>query len=205
MSGINISVDDSELQKVYDALKKYPKSAERAIVRTVNDTAQRTLSPLKKDIASKYNIKQKDLSGGSQYKGESSNNLVKVRKTNNLIQPASISVRGGYLTLMRFVKGNKMPTNKKGRRVSVQVRKGHSVRMSQYNFLQFANGGRVQVFQRHSDSRKISRLLKTISVAHMASNKDVSNNAQETANEILKKRSQHYIELEMKKIKGGNK
>lgn len=203
MAGIEIGIDDSELEKVYQALKKYPKSAERAIIRTKNDTAQRTFTPLKRLITSQYNIKQKDLSGGTQYKGETSNNLIKVIKSNNINLDSGIRARGGSLTLYRFVRGNKQPRNTKGKGyVTVQVKKGKTMKMTRYNFIQYGNGGALQTFNRRSNSRKINRLLKTTSVAQMVSNDNVAPKAMEQAQEILKKRSQHYIERELKKIKG---
>ena len=203
MAGIEIGIDDTELEKVYQALKKYPKVAEKAIIRTKNDTAQRTLTPLKRLITSQYSIKQKDLTGGTQYKGESSNNLLKVIKSNNINIDSGIRARGSNLTLYRFVRGNKMPRNTKGKGyVTVQVKKGKTAKMSRYNFIQYGKGGALQVFQRPSNSRKIRRLLKTTSIAHMVSNENVAPKAMEQAQEILKKRSQHYIERELKKIKG---
>ena len=205
MAGIDISIDDAELEKVYQALKKYPKAAERAIIRTKNDTAQRTLTPLKRLVVAKYNIKQGDLMGGSQFEGESSNNLLKVIKSNSVGGDSGIKARGSNLTLYRFVKGNKMPRNTKGKGyVTVQVKKGGAKRLSRYNFIQRVGKKKktLQVVQRHSDSRKIRRLLKTTSIAHMVSNEDVAPKAMEKAQEILKTRSQHYIERELKQIKG---
>ena len=202
MAGIEIGIDDAELEKIYNALKKYPAKAETAIIRTKNDTAQRTLTPLKRAITAKYSIKQNALMGGDAYKGESSNNLIKVIKTNSINLDAGIRVRGSNLTLYRFVKGNKQPRNKKGKGyVNVQVKKGGAKKMSRYNFIQYGTGGQLQIFQRHSNSRKISRLLKTTSVAHMASNKDVAPKVQEAALETIKKRSEHYINQALKSIK----
>lgn len=201
MAGIEIGVDDAELERVYKALKKYPKSAERALIRTVNDTAQRTLAPLKTEITSKYNIKKKDLSGGSAYKSEGSNNLIKVKKVNNLQQNAKIEVRGSSLTLRRFVKGSKTPSHKTRKLVMVQVKKGKVATLNNRTFLQNTHGS-LQIMSRRSGERRISRLLKTTSTAQMASNEEVSNAVQEKSQEVLKKRADHYIELELKKIKG---
>ena len=201
MAGIDISVDDAELERVYKALKKYPKSAERALIRTVNDTAQRTVAPLKTEITAKYNIKKKDLSGGSAYKSESSNNLLKVKKVNNLQQNAKIEVRGSSLTLQRFVKGSKTPSHKTRKPVTVQVKKGKVATLNNRTFLQYTHGS-LQIMSRRSGERRISRLLKTTSTAQMASNEEVSNAVQEKSQEVLKKRADHYIDLELKKIKG---
>ena len=204
MAGIEIGIDDRELEKIYTALKQYPKKAEKAIIRTKNDTAQRTLTPMKKLISARYNIAQSKLTGGSEYAGESSNNLIKVIKTNNINLDAAIRARGGYLTLHRFVKGNKLPTTKKGKRrknpVSVQVKKGKTSKMGNTIFIQQdPKSKHPQVFQRRSNSRNISRLLKTISVAHMASNENIAPKVQEAALEIMKKRSEHYLERELKR------
>lgn len=203
MAGIYISVDDAELEKIHKALEKYPKKAERAIIRTKNDTAQRTLTPLKKLISSRYNIAQGKLTGGGEYAGESSNNLIKVIKTNSINLDSAIRARGGYLTLHRFVKGNKKPRNKRGKGyVSVQVTKGKTTKMGNTTFIQHdPKSNHPQVFQRRSNSRNISRLLKTISVAHMASNENIAPKVQESALEIMKKRSEHYLERELKSIK----
>lgn len=201
MANINFTVDDAELKKVYNALQKHKDAAQRALIRTVNDTAQRTLTPLKDNITKNYNIKKMDLSGGSKYKGEKSNNLIKVKKISSLRMNASIDVRGGYLTLQRFVKGKKTPSNKKGNRVTVQVKKGKSIKLNNRSFIQNARGS-LQVFNRHSGSRDIWRLLKTVSVAHMASNENVAPKVQESALEIMRKRSEHYINQELKKLKG---
>lgn len=201
MAGVDIKIDEAELKNIYKQLKKYPKKAERAIIRTKNDTAQRTLSPLKKMISSNYNIAQNKLMGGSEYAGESSNNLIKVIKTNTVNQNSAIKIRGSYLTLHRFVRGNKQPRNKKGKGyVSVQVRKGGTRKMGRTTFIQHdPKSNHPQVFQRYGNSRKIRRLLKTISVAHMASNKDIQPKVQDAAMDIMKKRAEHYINRELAK------
>ena len=203
MAQIDISVDDSELNKIYDALKKYPKKAEKAIIRTKNDTAQRAFTPLKRLISAQYNIAQSKLSGGTYYKGESSNNLIKVIKTNSINLDSAIRARGSLLTLYRFVKGNKKPRNKKGKGyVSVRVKKDKTYKMGRVVFIQNdPRSGNPQVFMRYSNSRKIRRLLKSTSVAHMAANKDIAPKVQQEALEIMKKRSEHYLNQELKKIK----
>lgn len=203
MADVSIKVDDSDLNKIYKAFKKYPDVAKKAVVAATNRTIQSANTELQRNITQRYNIKKKDLSGGGQYKGESSNNIVKVNKANTGNLKASINVRGGYLTLYRFVRGNKMPRNKKGKGyVSVQVKKGKTAKLSRYNFIQRGNGGALQIFQRPSDSRKIRRVLKTASVAHMASNEEVMGNTQKKAQETLKKRVEHEIAHRLNKLKG---
>ena len=203
MAGVTIKVDDAELKNIYKALGKYPETAKKAVISATNRTLQSANTELQRNITQRYNIKKKDLNGGGQYKGESSNNLIKVKKAHGGDLTGSINIRGGHLTLYRFVRGNKMPRNKKGKGyVSVQVKKGGTKKMSRYNFIQYGKGGALQMFQRHSNSRNISRLLKTVSVAHMASNDEVINKTQEMANETLQKRVQHEIEYRLKKIKG---
>ena len=198
---VSVSVDDAELARIYNALKDHPKAAEKAAIRTLNDTAQRTVTPLKTEITAKYSIKKSDLNGGSAYASESSNNLIKVKKVNSLQQTAGIEVRGGSLTLQRFVKGSKTPSHIRRKNVVVQVKKGNVVTLNNQTFLQYAHGS-LQVMSRKSDERKISRVLKTTSTAQMASNEEVSNAVQEKSQEIMRKRAEHYIELELKKIKG---
>lgn len=203
MAQIEIGIDDSDLNKIYNALRKYPKKAEQAVIRTKNDTAQRAFTPLKRLISAQYNIAQNKLSGGTQYKGESSNNLIKVIKSNSINIDPTIRARGSNLTLYRFVKGNKQPRNKKGKGyVTVRVKKDKTFKMGRIVFIQNdPKSGNPQVFMRYSDSRKIRRLLKTTSVAHMTANKEVAPKVQEEALQIMKKRSEHYINQALKGIK----
>ncbi len=200
---MDIYVDDAALAKVHEALKEHPERAKRALIRTMNDTMQRTQTKLKKNITALYNIKQKDLNGGNAYKGESSNNLIKVKKVNDLKSNAEIEIRGGYLTLYRFTQGNRQPNNKKGAAVKVKVRKSNAVKMSNVNFINYPRGNKnnLQVFQRHRSSRDISRVLKTISVAHMASNEEVATNTQQEAQTIMQERAEHNLKRELQKIK----
>ena len=202
MPSVDIKVDDNELKRIYKALKGHKEEAKKAVVSALNRTVQSANTELQKNITANYNIKKKDLNGGNAYKGESSNNIIKVKKASTANLSASINVRGSSLTLYRFVRGNKQPRNKKGKGyVSVQVKKGATKKMSRVNFIQYGKGGALQIFQRHSRSRDISRALKTLSVAQMASNKDVMKNTQEKANEMLRKRVDHEIEHRLSKLR----
>lgn len=203
-SGITFSIDDRELKRIYDGLKSHEEVAKKAVVAALNRTVQTTNSKMQSYIIKTYNIKKADLNGGNQYKGESSNNLIKVKKANYGKLNASVEIRGGYLTLYRFAQGDKQPTNKKGARVKVKVSKGKARKMSNVNFINYPRGNKnnLQIFQRHRDSRDISRVLKTISVAHMAGNEKVAEPTQKIANETLQKRATHELERGLQKIKG---
>ena len=203
MAGIEIGIDDTELEKVYQALKKYPKSAERAMVRLTNEAVTKANSELLTQIPKKYNITKGDLQGGTKYKSEASNNLIKAKKISSLQQQAKVEVRGSMLTLIRFAQENK--PNKKGvvsKRVFVKVKKGRKKGFGKTTFIQTDKYGNTQIFQRRSGSRKINRLLKTTSVAHMAAKEEIATSVQEAATKKFESRSQHYIERELKKIKG---
>ena len=203
MAGIEISVDDTELERVYKALKKYPKSAERAMVGLINEAVTKGNGELLKQIPKKYNISKGDLQGGKKYKSEASNNLIKAKKINSLNQTAKVEVRGSGLTLIRFAQENK--PNKKGvvsRIVKVKVKKGRAKKFGKTTFIQTDRSGNPQVFARRTGERKIYKLLKTTSVAHMAAKDEIVSKVQEAAKEKFEKRSQHYIDRELKKIKG---
>lgn len=204
MAQVDITIDDRELQKIYDGLKEHEEVARKAIISAVNRTVKSANTELQRHISKNYNIKRQDLNGGSQYKGERSNNLIKVKNATTRDFNASIEVRGGLLTLYRFVQGNNQPTNKKGTRVRVKVKKGKTLKMSNVNFINYPRGNKnnLQIFQRHKSGRDISRLLKTISIAHMASNEKVIEPTQAKANETLQKRAAHELEYRLKKIKG---
>ena len=149
-----------------------------------------------------YNIPKSDLQGGSKYKGEQSNNLVKAKKISSLHQQAKVEARGGLLTLQRFVTNERTPSHITREMVKVKVKKGKAKKMGRYAFLQNDQSGNLQVFKRRSGKRKIDRLLKTTSVAFMASNDEIAPKVQDAIQDKLDKRVEHYIDREMKKIKG---
>lgn len=201
MAEVDLKIDDAELNKIYSALKKYPKQVKSASISAVNRTINSANTELQKNITKIYNIKKGDLSGGKKYKSEKSNNMIEVKKANNSNPSAYIRVRGSHLTLYRFVRGAGVPDNRKGKRVTVRVKKANTVKLSRTTFIQQAKGGAFQIFGRKNGSRKIERLLKTTTVAHMASKKEVLEKTQQKAQETLKKRVEHEIEYRLNKIK----
>ena len=202
MAKITIEADEKSLKRLKSALEKYPKAAETAMIRLMNEAVTKGSGELLKLIPQKYNIKKSDLQGGSRYKSEQSNNLVKAKKISSLHQQAKVEVRGGLLTLQRFITNTRKPSHITREILKVKVKKGKAKSLGKYAFLQNDESGNLQVFQRRSNSRKISRLMKTTSVAFMASNEEIAPKVQEAINDKLEKRVEHYIDMELKKIKG---
>lgn len=205
---IEIKIAEKEIENIKSALKGHPEAMERAIIRTRNDVAERGMPKVVSAIRKKYNIKKEDLLNGKQYSSEKSRNLIKFKKTNSINQIPSIEIRGSLLTLVRFAEENK--PNKKGvvsKQVKVKVKKGRAKKLSKYTFIQTVKGHN-QILARRQGSREIYKLLKTTSVAHMANNKEVQITAMDGKsgiNTLLEKRSQHYINQELRKIKGDKK
>lgn len=201
MAQVDVKIDDKELNKIYSALKKYPKVAKGATISALNRTVSSANAELQRNITKIYNIKKSDLSGGSKYQSEQSNNMIKVKKANASNLNAYIEARGSRLTLYRFVRGSGTPDNRKGKRVSIRVKKGKTFKLSRTTFIQYGKGGALQIFSRKSGNRRIERLLKTTSIAHMAAKEEVIKPTQEKAQETLKKRVEHEIEHRLSKIK----
>lgn len=201
MAKMKVQADETSLKKLMNGLEKYPSSAEKAMIQLINEAVTKGHGELLKQIPKTYNIKKQDLQGGKSYKSETSNNLVKANKISSLRMQASIEARGGYLTLQRFVVGDRTPSHISRKNVKVKVRKGKNATLNKLTFLQNANG-HLQVLNRQKGKRQIWRLLKTISVAHMASGEKVREPVQSAIEEKMKKRVQHYIDRELKKIKG---
>jgi len=202
MSNISLKFDEQDMKRLNKAFRKSPDLAKKACVAATNRAIATANTELQRNITQRYNMKKGNLSGGSAYKGERSNNLIKVKKANFGNPNASINVRGSYLTLYRFISGKQPRRNKKGKMtgyVSVKVLKGGAKKMSRYNFVQTIKGG-TQIAQRHSGSRQISRVLKTISVAHMASHESVITKTQEKGQEMLQKRINHELDRRFKNL-----
>ena len=204
---MEIKLDTSKLKNVARAMRDFPELAKKSIPPAINRTLSAVNTRMQKDITTKYKVKKSDLSGGKKYKSEQSNNLIKLTKATVRNPSGQINVRGRTLTLSRFLQGKKEPTSHKGKsrkaikRIKspkVQVKKGGTKRVNK-SFIAKARGT-TGIFMRDENGKL--RMLRTLSVAQMASNKEVLKSAEQTAVETLEKRIEHEMEYRLDKLAG---
>ena len=205
---MEIQIDTKNLDKLDIELKKFPKEAQKSIPAAINRTLSTVNTKMQREITTKYKLKKSDLSGGNKYKSEASNNLIKVKKASAMLPEGRIEVRGSTLTLSRFLQGSKTPVSYKGktqkqikklRPSRVQVKRG-STKSIKGSFLAKARGGTMGIFIRDLNGKL--KMLHTLSVAQMASNKEVAQATQVVATDTLNKRIEHEIEYRINKMAG---
>lgn len=62
------SMDGESLKKLIEALGAYPKECANGIVSAINKSVHSVNIAMKREISKKYNLAQKDLSGGGAFK-----------------------------------------------------------------------------------------------------------------------------------------
>lgn len=203
----DISINASGLDTLSRALERFPDIAAKALPPAINRTLSTVNTKLQKEITTKYKIKKSDLNGGGKYKSEKSNNLIKIKKATSHSMDGRIDVRGSTLNLSRFLMGNKSPVSHKGKTKKqilkikfpkVQVMKGSS-KIVKGAFIQNAKNA-TGIFNRNQNGKL--RMLRTLSIAQMAGNKEILKVAEETAIETLEKRIEHEMEYRMNRMAG---
>lgn len=203
-----ISIDTTKLENLSKVMKKAPPEiAQKALPAAVNRTLTTVSTQMQKEITTRYKIKKSDITGGKKYKSESSNNLITVKKASSKNPSGQLTVRGSTLTLSRFLQGQKVPISHKGKTMKaikrlkspkVQVKRG-GVKSVNRAFIQRAKGT-TGIFVRDENNKL--RMLRTLSVAQMAGNKEVLKVAEQTAIDTLEKRMVHEIEYRLNKMAG---
>ncbi len=203
-----INIDTTKLENLSKVMKKAPPEiTQKALPAAVNRTLTTVNTQMKKEITTRYKIKKSDISGGKKYKSESSNNLITVKKASSKNPSGQLTVRGSTLTLSRFLQGQKTPVSHKGKTMKaikrlkspkVQVKRG-GVKSVNRAFVQRSKGA-TGIFVRDQNNKL--RMLRTLSVAQMAGNKEVLKIAEQTAIDTLEKRMEHEIEYRLNKMAG---
>ncbi|QNU67260.1 hypothetical protein EHE19_001570 [Ruminiclostridium herbifermentans] len=204
---MEIKLDTSNLKNVARAMRDFPELAKKSLPPAINRTLSAVNTKIQKGITKIYKIKKSDLSGGKKYKSESSNNLINIKKASVKNPSGQIEVRGRTLNLARFLQTPKGPVSTKGMKkaairrrkpAKVQVKKGKSKYIAK-TFVQKSRGA-VGIFTRDHNGKL--KMLHTLSVAQMASNKEVLKSAEQTAVETLEKRIEHELEYRLDKLAG---
>ena len=204
-------------------LEKKEKAAEKAVKRTVSDFKSRAPAWISAAVAETYNIKKAEVKDAISGKGSAG----KIRVGGIAVDNVQIKYSGRPLTPVHFkMKPTKIPAKRiqDYRRVpgggvgegggnvamvrppapyaiSVEVYKG---RRREYKgkgtFLGSNGGGGYIPFQREGDGRTPIKSIKTVSVPQMITNPQVSEKITEAIDEGLRKRLEHHLEQEMKKV-----
>lgn len=206
---IDAQFDPAELKKLKRALSKAPGECEKGLVSAINRSVKTTNTAMQKAVTERYNIKKSDLSGGSTFKGEASNNLIKPLYAKAGALRAALWVRGSRLALVakrRLItptapkshKGKTMRQIKRMAYPSVKVVKGQKTRYP-HAFVARGKGGTVGLFSRQRGSRTIE-MQRTLSPANMVRETSVVNATQTAAREALEKNVAHEIEYRLGRL-----
>lgn len=209
-----------ELRKRLDMKQK---AAEKAVKKTVSDFKSRAPAWISAAVAETYNIKKAEVKDAITGK----RSIGKINVGGLAVDNVQIEYSGRPLTPTHFkMKPTKIPAKRAQdyRRVpgagvgegggdvamvrppapyaiSVEVYKG---RRREYKgkgtFLGSNGGGGYIPFQREGDGRTPIKSIKTVSVPQMITNPQVSEKITEAIDEGLRKRLEHHLEQEMKKV-----
>lgn len=203
-----ILIDGTALKELDKVLGEFPKEAVKAKLSAMNRTLSQTNTEIQRQITSKYNLKRSDLNGGKRYKSERSNNLIRVTKPSINRLVAAIEVRGSTLTLSRFLQTPKAPVSHAGKTrkqiskikpPTVKVKKGGKkpVITSKKAFVATGRGGVTGIFTRND---KGMVMLRTLSTAAMAGDRDILANVRKKAEEVFLKRTEAEINYRLEKL-----
>lgn len=209
MVSIDAKFDQKQLDKLLKTLEKAPKECRKGAVSAINRSVKSTNTALQKAITTRYNIKKNALSGGSAFKGDASNNLIKPKMATESNLSAQIMVRGTRLALVsaRGMISPKEPKSHKGKTMrqikrmsppSVRILKG-SRKKYPNAFVATGRGGVTGIFSREKGGRSI-QLQRTLSPANMAREKSVTKATQKAAAEALEKNVEREIRYRLEKI-----
>lgn len=209
MVSIDAKFDQKQLEKLLKTLGKAPKECRKGAVSAINRSVKTTNTALQKAITRRYNIKKNALSGGTTFKGDASNNLIKPKLASESNLSAQIMVRGSRLALVsargmitptapRSHKGKTMRQIKRIPPPSVRIIKGSKKRYP-HAFVATGRGGVTGIFSRGKYWRDIT-LQRTLSPANMAREKSVAKATQKAASESLEKNVAREIKYRLEKI-----
>lgn len=198
-----ISIDAEPLIKVVEGLNEFPKEILPAMVSAVNRTLDTTVTQIKREVATEYTVKQKDIT----------KSIKKTRATKTRLSAVAIA-SGGQVALYKFRHSptNPPPKQRYKQPVKAQVKKNGSKKTVIYKsnkaFVQTVHGNNM-IFVREGRKRLPIKKLFALSVPQMIADKNDSKGSivriQARAQEILEKRVNQEITYRLNKIKGGTK
>lgn len=196
-----ISINAEPLIKVVEELNEFPKEILPAMVSAVNRTLDTTVTQIKREVATEYTVKQKDITKA----------IKKTRATKARLSAVAIA-SGGQVALYKFrhTPNNPPPKQRYKQPVKAQVKKNGSKKPVIYKgnkaFVQSVHGNNM-IFVREGRKRLPIKKLFALSVPQMIADKNDSKGSivriQARAQEMLEKRVNQEITYRLEKIKGG--
>ena len=203
-----ISIDGKQLDKIAEALKDFPQEIKPAISSAINKTMRSTVTQIKKEVNSEYNIKQRDVG-----------KAIKVTNSKVKTLTAIANAEGGQTAMYKFDhKPKKRPKslgwgkNAYSTPLTVQAKKGGEEKKVAHGknlgFLApvIPKGGNMidMIFVREGKKRFPIKKLFLLSVPQMISDKNDSKGSitriKAKANEMLEKKVTQEINYRVLKI-----
>ena len=197
-----IFVDTKKMKNLAVELAEFPKKVPKEVlVPALNHTLGKVNTAVKRGVAGRYVIPQKEIA-----------NATKIKKASASNPAAAVVIRGRPKGLIHFkLKPSKMQNQagkkiKARRSLSVMIKKGagyNQIGIKPAAFVAMANGTPNVFHRKGKKSLPIERLV-TLSIPQMASAKAVINPVQKLAEEHLKERINHELQRKLK-VKGSKK
>lgn len=187
------------------------KKADKALTSTVNEFGSRGKGWVNKAIAEHYRITSGTINKES-FISKTKDGKVKV--SGRLVDNVGLSYKSGLLSISAFgMKPKKPPAPRssgtpggakkvrprKPYQITAEIKRGSTATLPQDAFLASMQGGSVKPFQRKGKERLPIKVVKTLSVAQMISNKKVSESIKKKIGEEMPKRLEHHVKRQMKK------
>lgn len=221
MSG-TLNVFLSNYAEVKDRLEKKQKAAEKAVKKTVSDFKSRAPAWISAAVAETYNIKKAEVkdaitgkrSVGKINVGGIAVDNVQIEYSGRPLTPTHFKMKPTKIPAKRAQDYRRVPGGGVGEgggdvamvrppapyNITAEVYRGKRKTIGGTAFLGSNGGGGYIPFQREGDGRTPIKSIKTVSVPQMITNHQVSERITEAIDEGLRKRLEHHLEQEMKKV-----
>lgn len=184
-----LKIDDKEIKEALKKLNKIPNQIPKASASAINRTITFANKRLKQEVRKEYTIKNTEIQS-----------TITLRKANPSNLSAVIESCDRRLTLQRF--GKSLGSWKKGKPIRVRVKKTGAKKM-RTNPKAFVIGlnGNLHIAKRSSKARYPIKVLRTLSVPQMVSNRKIEQIIKKEAEVKLKERIEHEINYRLSKLR----
>ncbi len=184
-----IKIDDRELKKAVEKLSQFPKQMPKATSSAINRTITFANKRLKQEVRKEYSIKNEDIQ-----------KTIEIKKANPSMLSASIKSSDRRLTLQRFSKN--LGVWKKGKLIKVKVKKSGAKKLNTTpKAFALTLNGNIHVAKREGKKQYPIKVLRTLSIPQMISNKKIAQIVQQETQEKLKERIEHEVNYRLSKLR----
>ena len=202
-----IRVDISNFESVVSTIGKWETAVGEATQRTINEVKSKRGAPawISQEVSAKYNIPKKDVREAET--GVTSAGKIKIGGVT--VESYNINHSGRLLTPTHFGMKPADRPKKIPYQITATFFRGKKQTLTSKAFIAGSSGTKVDglrtgtpiAWRRVSDSRTPVWPVKTGSIPQMIDNKEVNDRIHKRINENLEKRLQHYLAIEMKKVR----